>query len=124
MKKPRGAVPRLPDPAHERRAALARKIALFIGSAERRATEIPGLTLHLPDRSLSMAESPAPTTQAEQKECNEKNSLPGLHDRYLRLVSCYFARGSPVTHVDVYPAGTTMLPSTELLPKGRARSHG
>ena len=34
------------DPAYELRAALARRIALFMGSAESRATEIPGLTLH------------------------------------------------------------------------------
>ena len=36
----------LRDPVHELRAELARKLALFIGSAENRATEIPGLTLH------------------------------------------------------------------------------
>ena len=36
----------LPDPAHELRAELARRIAFFIGSAENQATEIPGLTLH------------------------------------------------------------------------------
>ncbi len=39
MKKPRGD-------AGDLRAELARKIALFIGSGEDRATEIPGLTLH------------------------------------------------------------------------------
>src|SRR5579862_7113782 len=36
----------LPDEAHALRTELARKIALFIGSAENRATDIPGLTLH------------------------------------------------------------------------------
>jgi hypothetical protein len=36
----------LRDPAHELRTELARKIAWFIGSAENRATDIPGLTLH------------------------------------------------------------------------------
>jgi AraC-like DNA-binding protein len=36
----------LRDQAHELRTELARKIALFIGSAENRATDIPGLTLH------------------------------------------------------------------------------
>ena len=36
----------VPDPARELRAELARKIALFIGSAENLATDIPGLTLH------------------------------------------------------------------------------
>src|ERR1019366_7798647 len=34
------------DRARESRAELARKIALFMGSAEHRATDIPGLTLH------------------------------------------------------------------------------
>jgi AraC-like DNA-binding protein len=34
------------DRARELRAELARKIALFMGSAEHRATDIPGLTLH------------------------------------------------------------------------------
>ena len=36
----------LRSPAHELRAELARKIASFIGTAEHRATDIPGLTLH------------------------------------------------------------------------------
>ena len=35
----------LPDRARELRAELARKIALFMGSAEKRITDIPGLTL-------------------------------------------------------------------------------
>jgi AraC-like DNA-binding protein len=35
-----------PDRARELRAELARKIAWFMGSAEHRATDIPGLTLH------------------------------------------------------------------------------
>jgi len=45
MKTHRGDGAPLPDRARELRAELARKIALFIGSAENRATEIPGLTL-------------------------------------------------------------------------------
>ena len=45
MKNHKGHATPLPDPAHELRSELARKIALFIGSAENRATEIPGLTL-------------------------------------------------------------------------------
>jgi AraC-like DNA-binding protein len=40
------AASRPPDPAHELRTELARKIALFMGAAEHRATGIPGLTLH------------------------------------------------------------------------------
>ena len=46
MKDHRGDAIPLPDRARELRAELARKIALFIGSAESRATDIPGLTLH------------------------------------------------------------------------------
>ena len=38
------AIP-LPDRVHELRTELARKIALFIGSAEKRITDIPGLLL-------------------------------------------------------------------------------
>src|SRR5580658_2708437 len=34
------------DAAHELRSGLARKIAAYMGSAENRATDIPGLTLH------------------------------------------------------------------------------
>jgi AraC-like DNA-binding protein len=46
MKNNRGDATPLPDRARELRAELARKIALFMGSAEHRATDIPGLTLH------------------------------------------------------------------------------
>jgi AraC-like DNA-binding protein len=35
-----------PDELRELRAELARKIAIFVGSAERRITEVPGLSLH------------------------------------------------------------------------------
>jgi len=40
-----GKTPLSPDPAHELRLELARKIALFMGSAELRTTAIPGLML-------------------------------------------------------------------------------
>jgi hypothetical protein len=46
MKNPRGNAAPWPDRAWGLRADLARRIALFIGSAENRATDIPGLTLH------------------------------------------------------------------------------
>lgn len=42
----RGDAAPLPDRARALRSELARKIALFMGSAENRATDIPGLTLH------------------------------------------------------------------------------
>ncbi len=35
-----------PDRARELRTELARKIAFFVGSAERRVTDVPGLSLH------------------------------------------------------------------------------
>ncbi|HTS57944.1 MAG TPA: AraC family transcriptional regulator, partial [Terriglobales bacterium] len=46
MKNRGGEASLLPEPARELRRELARKIALFMGSAEHRATDIPGLTLH------------------------------------------------------------------------------
>jgi len=52
------------DRAHELRAELARKIALFMGSAENRATEIPGLTLYrrtAPTAPCSMNYEPSVT---------------------------------------------------------------
>jgi AraC-like DNA-binding protein len=45
MKNHREHATQVPDRARELRAELARKIALFMGSAEKRVTEIPGLTL-------------------------------------------------------------------------------
>jgi AraC-like DNA-binding protein len=46
MKSPRIGAISPPDRAVELRKELAQKIALFIGSAENRATDVPGLTLH------------------------------------------------------------------------------
>jgi AraC-like DNA-binding protein len=46
MKNRSGKASPLPDPARDLRTRLARKIALFMGSAEHRATDIPGLSLH------------------------------------------------------------------------------
>lgn len=45
MKKHTGAAAPTSDRANELRAELARKIAVFMGSAEKRVTDIPGLTL-------------------------------------------------------------------------------
>lgn len=52
------------DRTRESQAELARKIALFIGSAENRATDIPGLTLHkrtAPTAPCSMTYQPGLT---------------------------------------------------------------
>jgi AraC-like DNA-binding protein len=46
MRNRSGEASLLRDQARELRTELARKIALFMGSAENRATDIPGLTLH------------------------------------------------------------------------------
>ncbi|MGB9454684.1 MAG: AraC family transcriptional regulator [Bryobacteraceae bacterium] len=61
----------LPDPARELRTELARKIALFIGSAENRATDIPGLTLHrrtAPTARCSMTYEPSLTVIAQGRK--------------------------------------------------------
>jgi AraC-like DNA-binding protein len=60
-----------PDQARELRAELARKIALFIGSAENRATDIPGLTLHrrtAPTAPCSMTYQPGVTVIAQGRK--------------------------------------------------------
>ena len=61
----------LRDSAHELRTELARKIALFIGSAENRATDIPGLTLHrrtAPTAPCSMTYEPSVTVIAQGRK--------------------------------------------------------
>jgi hypothetical protein len=61
----------LRDPAHELRAELARRIALFIGPAENRATEIPGLTIHrrtAPTAPCSMTYEPSVTVIAQGRK--------------------------------------------------------
>src|ERR1035437_5910486 len=71
MKNYRGHATPLPDRARELRAELARKIALFIGSAENRATDIPGLTLHrraAPTAPCSMTYEPSVTVIAQGRK--------------------------------------------------------
>ncbi len=61
----------LGDPAQELRKELARKIALYIGSAENRATEISGLTLHrrtIPTAPCSMTYVPGLTVIAQGRK--------------------------------------------------------
>jgi len=60
-----------PDRRRELRAELARKIALFIGSAENRATEIPRLTLHrrtAPTAPCSATYEPSVTVIAQGRK--------------------------------------------------------
>jgi AraC-like DNA-binding protein len=59
------------DRASELRVELARKIAMFIGSAENRATDIPGLTLHrriAPTAPCSMTYEPSVTVIAQGRK--------------------------------------------------------
>ena len=71
MKNRSGEASLLRDQAHELRTELARKIALFIGSAENRATEIPGLTLHqrtAPTAPCSTTYQPSVTVIAQGRK--------------------------------------------------------
>ena len=59
------------DQAHELRRELARKIALFMGSAEKRVTDIPGLTLvrrTAPTAPCSMTYEPSVTVIAQGRK--------------------------------------------------------
>ena len=71
MKNHSGEATRLPDQARELRKELARKLALFIGSAENRATDIPGLTLHrrtAPTAPCSVTYEPGVTVIAQGRK--------------------------------------------------------
>src|ERR1022692_2939111 len=71
MKIRSGLATRLPDQAREFRMELARKLALFIGSAENRATDIPGLTLHrrtAPTAPCSVTYEPSVTVIAQGRK--------------------------------------------------------
>jgi hypothetical protein len=61
----------LQAPAHALREELAHKIALFIGSAENRATLIPGLELHrrtAPTAPCSVTYEPGVTVMAQGRK--------------------------------------------------------
>jgi AraC-like DNA-binding protein len=71
MKKHSPAASPSSNEAQELRRQLARKIALFIGSAENRATDIPGLTLHrrtAPTAPCSMTYEPGLTVIAQGRK--------------------------------------------------------
>jgi AraC-like DNA-binding protein len=74
--------------APELRTGLARRIALFVGPAENRATEIPGLTLHRrisPTSPCSMTYEPSVTVIAQGRKRVELARTTFLYDasRYL-----------------------------------------
>jgi AraC-like DNA-binding protein len=71
MKNHHAEAPPLPDQPHELRAELARKIALFMGLAEKRVTDIPGLMLvrrTAPTAPCSMTYEPSVTVIAQGRK--------------------------------------------------------
>ena len=83
MKNRTGEASPLRDPAHELRSDLARKIALFMGSAENRATDIPGLTLHrrtAPTAPCSMTYQPGVTVIAQGRKRVELGPNTFIYD--------------------------------------------
>lgn len=78
----------MPDRASELRAELARKIAFFVGEAESRATEIPGLTLYRrtsPTAACSLTYEPSVAVLAQGRKRVELGGTTFLYDpsRYL-----------------------------------------
>src|SRR5947209_14834315 len=83
MKNRGGEAPLLRDPAYELRTELARKIASFIGSAENRATGIPGLTLHrrtAPTAPCSVTYQPSMTVIAQGRKRVELGRKVFIYD--------------------------------------------
>jgi AraC-like DNA-binding protein len=77
---PKAAVP---VRAQQLRAELARKIAFFVGSAENRATEIPGVTLHrrtAPTAPCSMTYQPGVTVIAQGRKRVELGQNVFIYD--------------------------------------------
>ena len=97
-----------PDQAHELRAELARKIALFMGSAEKRVTDIPGLTLVRrtePTAPCSMTYEPSVTVIAQGRKRVELG----------RSVFIYDASRFLLTSVDL-PVVSRVIEASEAVP--------
>jgi AraC-like DNA-binding protein len=108
MNNHRGHATPLPDRARELRTELARKIALFIGSAENRATDIPGLTLHrrsAPTARCSMTYEPSVTVIAQGRKRVELG----------RNVFIYDASRFLLTSVDL-PVVSRVIEASEQVP--------
>jgi AraC-like DNA-binding protein len=78
-----GAASSLQNEAQELRKDLARKIACFIGSAENRATDIPGLTLHrrtAPTAPCSMTYQPGVAVIAQGRKRVELGRTTFIYD--------------------------------------------
>src|SRR5215467_8120258 len=76
------------DQARELRGELARKIALFIGPAEKRVTDIPGLTVHrrtAPTAPTSVTFEPSVAVVAQGRKRVELGGTAFIYDpsRYL-----------------------------------------
>src|SRR5580692_3696415 len=83
MKQRAGEASPLRGPVHELRIELARKIALFVGAGENRATDIPGLSLHrrtAPTAPCSMAYEPSVTVIAQGRKRVELGRKVFLYD--------------------------------------------
>jgi len=96
------------DPAPALRSELARKIALFIGSAENRATDIPGLTLHrrtAPTAPCSVTYQPSVTVIAQGRKRVELG----------RNVFIYDASRFLLTSVDL-PVVSRVIEASEKVP--------
>jgi AraC-like DNA-binding protein len=96
------------DAAPELRKELARKIALFVGSAENRATDIPGLTLHrrtAPTAPCSMTYQPGVTVIAQGRKRVELG----------RKIFIYDASRFLLTSVDL-PVVSRVIEASEKVP--------
>jgi AraC-like DNA-binding protein len=94
--------------AQELRAQLARRIALFIGSAENQATDIPGLTLHrrtAPTAPCSMTYEPGLTVIAQGRKRVELG----------RNIFIYDASRFLLTSVDL-PVVSRVIEASEAVP--------
>src|SRR5580704_9327947 len=83
MTNPNGAESLLQDQAPELRRALARKIALSIGFEEKKATDIPGLTLHRrtdPTAPCFMTYQPGVTVIAQGRKQVELGRTTFIYD--------------------------------------------
>jgi AraC-like DNA-binding protein len=96
------------DQAHELRKELARKIATFVGSAENRGTDIPGLSLHrrtAPTAPCSMSYQPSVTVIAQGRKRVELG----------RNIFIYDASRFLLTSVDL-PVVSRVIEASEQLP--------
>ncbi|HXN45711.1 MAG TPA: AraC family transcriptional regulator [Bryobacteraceae bacterium] len=108
MKNPKGHVTPRSDPAHALRAELARKIALFMGSEEKRVTDIPGLMLvrrTAPTAPCSMTYEPSLTVIAQGRKRVELG----------RNVFIYDASRFLLTSVDL-PVVSRVIQASESVP--------